>query len=103
MQALDSFISPVLGFDGDIPIPDIPVSAWPAGDGSMSDPSIAASANTLKTQAGKREATVNPIPHKKTRKTTGKPTSRIKINELAPNATALTPPSGPRWKISIQC
>jgi hypothetical protein len=38
MQALDNFISPIPGFDDDIPIPAIPVLAWPPSDDPMSDP-----------------------------------------------------------------
>jgi hypothetical protein len=40
MQALDSFISPVPDFDGDIPILAVPVSARPPSDEPVSDPSI---------------------------------------------------------------
>jgi hypothetical protein len=62
MQALDNFISPVPGFDSDILIPAIPVSARPPGDESTSDPSARASASALKTRAGKQKASANPIP-----------------------------------------
>jgi hypothetical protein len=51
MQALDNFISPIPGFDGDILIPAIPVSAQPPGDESTSDPSARVSASALKTQS----------------------------------------------------
>jgi hypothetical protein len=44
----------------------------------------------------------NPTPQKKARKTTGKSAGGIKINEPVPKAPTLTPPSGPRRKISIQ-
>jgi hypothetical protein len=54
MNALDSFISPILGFNDDIPILTISVSARPPGDESASDPSAGASAITLKASAGKR-------------------------------------------------
>jgi hypothetical protein len=60
MQALDSCISPILGFNGDIPILAIPVLAWPSGDKSTSDPSARTGASALKTQAGMRKATANP-------------------------------------------
>jgi hypothetical protein len=103
MQALESFISPVPGFDGDILILAIPVSTWPPGDKSMSDPSTEVSASALKTWAGKRKLTANPTPPKKARKTMGKSIGKIKINELAPNVPASTPQSGPRRKIPIQC
>jgi hypothetical protein len=60
MQALDNFISPVPGFDGDILILAIPVLARPLGDEPTSGPS--AGANALKTWVGKRKATANPTP-----------------------------------------
>jgi hypothetical protein len=47
MQALDSFISPVPGFDGDILISAIPILAWSPGDEPTSDPSVGASAGGL--------------------------------------------------------
>jgi hypothetical protein len=62
MQALDSFISPIPGFEGDIPIPAIPILAQPPGDESTSDSSAGVSASALKTWAGKRKATANPTP-----------------------------------------
>jgi hypothetical protein len=62
MQALDNFISPLPDFDGDIPIPAVPVLAWLLGDEPMSDPSAEASASTLKTQVGKWKATANLTP-----------------------------------------
>jgi hypothetical protein len=70
----------------------------------MSDPSIgaSASASTLKTRVGKRKATANPTPQKKAKKPIGRSASGIKINEPAPKAPALTPPSDPQWKILIQ-
>jgi hypothetical protein len=102
MQALDSFIFPVPSFDGDIPIPAIPISTWPPSDESTNDPSTGASGSTLKTRAGKRKVPANLTPPKKARKTIGKSAAGIKINEPAPNAPASTPPSGPRRKISIQ-
>jgi hypothetical protein len=42
------------------------------------------------------------LTQKKARKTTGKSVGGIKINEPVPKAPTLTPPSGPRRKISIQ-
>jgi hypothetical protein len=96
MQDLDNFISPVPGFDGKILILAIPVSAQPPGDEPASDPSAGASANASKTRDGKWKATTNLTPKKKAKKTMGRSSSRIKINEPAPKAPALTPPSGPR-------
>jgi hypothetical protein len=78
MYALDNFISPVPGFHDDIPIPSILVSARPPGDESTSDPFTEAYVSTLKTQAGKRKATANPIPSKKPRKPWGNLRARSK-------------------------
>jgi hypothetical protein len=78
MYALDSFISPVPGFHDDILIPSILVSPRPPGDESMSDPFTKAYASTIKTQAGKRKATANPIPSKKPRKPRGNLRARSK-------------------------
>jgi hypothetical protein len=51
MQALDNFISPIPGFDGDILIPAIPVLGQSPGDESTSDPSARVSASALKTRS----------------------------------------------------
>jgi hypothetical protein len=102
MQALDSFISPIPGFDGDIMIPTKPVLAQPPGDELMSDPSTRANASALKTRVGKRKATANLTPQKKARKTTGRSIGRIKINEPVPKTSSSSPPSGPQRKIPIQ-
>jgi hypothetical protein len=60
MQALDNFISPISGFDGDIPFLIVLVLAQPPGDESVDDPSGRASAS--KTRVGKWKATANPTP-----------------------------------------
>jgi hypothetical protein len=71
MQALDKFISLIPSFDGDIPILVILILTGPPGDESRSDPSVGANASTLKTQVGKRKATVNLTPQKKAKKPRG--------------------------------
>jgi hypothetical protein len=101
MQALDSFISPVPDFDGDIPILAVPVLVWPPGDEPVSVPSIGASASDSKTWARKQKATTNPTPQKKAKKATGRSSSGIRIDEPAQKAPALTPPSGLWPKILI--
>jgi hypothetical protein len=53
MQALNSFISPILGFDGDIPILAILVLGRSPGDELMSDPSVGARASSSKARVGK--------------------------------------------------
>jgi hypothetical protein len=101
MQTLDSFISPIPGFEGDIPILTIPVSACPPGSEAIDDLAVGANAGASKTRAGKRKATANPTPQKKAKKATWKPSSEIKINKPVPKAPASTPPLGPRKGISI--
>jgi hypothetical protein len=94
---MDSFISPILGFEGDIPILAMPISTRsPSGEPS-NEPSARASGGASKTWTGKRKAAANLTPQKKTKKATGKSSSGIKINEPAPKASpALTPPSNSR-------
>jgi hypothetical protein len=61
------FISLVPGFDGDVPIPAIPVLIYPPGDVVPRDSSVGASASVSRTQASKRKATGNPT-HRRTPK-----------------------------------
>jgi hypothetical protein len=62
MQALDNFLSPIPSFDGDIPIPAVPVLVQPPSDESVDDPSVGASASASKTRGSKRKASANPTP-----------------------------------------
>jgi hypothetical protein len=101
MEALNNLISLVPGFNSDILIPAIPVLARTSSDEPTSDPSIKASANTLKAWVGKWKAAANLTPQKKVKKIMGRSAGGIKINEPAPQTPALTPPSGPRRKIPI--
>jgi hypothetical protein len=73
MQALDSFISPIPGFEGDIPTLAIPVLAQPPGGEADSDPSTGASTGMPRTREGKRKVTANLTPSKKTKKAAGRP------------------------------
>jgi hypothetical protein len=66
------------GFDGDVLILAITVSAQPPGDKSASDPSTGASAS--KTRASKQNA-CQPYSLEKAKKTMGRSLSGIKINE----------------------
>jgi hypothetical protein len=68
MQVLDNFIPSIPRFEGDIPIPVIPVSARSPSGESTSDPSAGASAGVSKTRAGKHKATANSTHHKKAKK-----------------------------------
>jgi hypothetical protein len=101
MQALDNIISPISGFDGDILILAIPVSAQFPGDESVGDPSARASASASKTQVGRWKETTNLTHQKKAKKSTGKSSGGIKINKPTPKAPALTPPMGPRQNFLI--
>jgi hypothetical protein len=101
MRDLDNFISPIPGFDSDILIPAIPVSARPPGGESIEDPSTGSSADAPKTQASKRKAPANLTPQKKAKKTIGKPSSGINIDNPTPKAPASTPPLGTQKGILI--
>jgi hypothetical protein len=65
MQDLDSFISPIPGFQGDILISAIPISTRPPGGEANDDPSVGSIADASKTQANRRKATANLTPQKK--------------------------------------
>jgi hypothetical protein len=101
MQDLGSFISPILDFEGDIPILAISVLTRSPGGEAIDGPSARSSAGTSRTRAKKRKATTNSTPQKKAKKATGRSSSGIKINEPMPKTSALTPPSGPRKGIPI--
>jgi hypothetical protein len=103
MQALGSFISPVLGFDGDILILAILVSTRPPREKPASDPFAGGNASASETQASKRKVAANLTPQKKAKKATRRSSSVIKTIEPALKALASTPPSGPRQKILIHC
>jgi hypothetical protein len=60
MHALDSFISLIPGFKGDILILAIPILAWSPSSESVSDPPIRASVEASRTRVGKLKATSNP-------------------------------------------
>jgi hypothetical protein len=97
MQTLDSFISPIPRFEGDISILAIPVSTRSPSDESINDPSAGASAGALKTQTSKWKLSANPPPQKKTKKAAGKSSSGIKINEPVPKASPTSTPHVGFW------
>jgi hypothetical protein len=97
MQALDIFISPIPGYDGEILIPAITITTWSPSGESANDPSARASAGASKTQTGKRKEAANLTPQKKTKKAMGKSSSDIKINEPTPKAS---PAPTPQWVAS---
>jgi hypothetical protein len=101
MQDLDSFISPIQGFKGDILIPTIPVSACDPGVEPSQGPSTGSGAGASRTWANKRKVPIDLSYHKKTKKALEKPLGGIKISDLKPKAPTLTPPSGTRKGIPI--
>jgi hypothetical protein len=52
MQDIDNFISPVPGFEGDIPTLAVPILACDPGVESSEDPSAGSSASVSRTQVG---------------------------------------------------
>jgi hypothetical protein len=101
MQYLDSFVSPILGFEGDIPIFAIPVSACDPGVESSQGLSTRSGADASRTQASKWKVPNDPSYQKKAKKAPRKPLGGIKISHPKPKAPALTPPSGTRKGIPI--
>jgi hypothetical protein len=92
MQDLDSFISPIPEFEGDIPILAILILAHDPGAESSEDPSTGSNANASRTRAYKRNAPINPSPPKKAKKTTGKPLGGIRITGTKEKSHASSPP-----------
>jgi hypothetical protein len=101
MQDLDCFISPIPGFEGDIPIPAILISASDPGTESSKDPSTGSSASASRTRACKRKVPIYPNPSKKAKKAAGKPLGEIKITAPKHKARTLTSPSGTQKGIPI--
>jgi hypothetical protein len=87
-------IAPIPGFEGDVPILAIPLPTRPSDSQTVDDSAVETSANRPKTRTGKHKAPVIPNPQKKAKKSMGKFSGGIKINEPAPEKPASTPPSG---------
>jgi hypothetical protein len=88
-------------FEGDNPIPAILILARDPTVESSEDPAAGPSANTSRTLAYKQKAPIDPSPHKKAKKTTGKPSGRMKITGTKQIALSSTPPLGIRKGILI--
>jgi hypothetical protein len=102
MQDLDSFISPVPGFEGDFPIPAILISARDPGAESSEDPSARSSASTSRSRTYKKKAPIDPSPlPQKANKAIRKPLGGIKISGPKQKAPASTHPSRIRKGIPI--
>jgi hypothetical protein len=101
MQDLDSFISLIPGFEGDISIPANLISTRDPVFESSEDPSAGSSASASRTRACKQKAPIDPSPHKKAKKAARKPLGGIKISGPTQKAPSSTPPSGIRKGIPI--
>jgi hypothetical protein len=88
MQALNNFISDIPGFEGDIPIPTIPISTRAPSGESADDLFMSPGAGSSRTRAGKCKATSSLPPQKRARKVMGKAIGGIKIKEPAPNLSS---------------
>jgi hypothetical protein len=91
-QALDNFTTPIPGFEGDIPIPAILISARTPSIESAHNSSAGPSAGSSRTRAGKRKAKVTSPPPKTSQKVVNKKASGVKINDLAPNPSPAPTP-----------
>jgi hypothetical protein len=91
MQDFDSFILPILGFEGDVLIPAIPILACDLGAEPSEDPPTGSSASTPRTRAYKRKAHIDPNPPKKAREIVEKPLGGLKITGPKSKTLALTP------------
>jgi hypothetical protein len=98
---LDSFISPIPGFEGDIPIHAIPILAHDPGIESSEDPATRSSASASRTRACKQKTPIDPSPHKKAKKAVRKPLGGIKISGTKQKVPASTPQLGIRKGIPI--
>jgi hypothetical protein len=100
---MDNFISTIHGFEGDSPIPAIPISARILSAELAIDSSMGPSARSSRTRADKRNTAVTPPPSENPQKVVSRKLSGIKINDPTPNpAPALTPPKG-SWGRFTMC
>jgi hypothetical protein len=89
---MDSFISPIPSFEGDAPIPVVPISARDPGAELTEEPPTGSSACTPRTQACKRKVPIDLNLPKKAKKVAGKPLGEIKITGPKSKAPTSTPP-----------
>jgi hypothetical protein len=84
MQDLDSFISPIPGFEGDILIPTIPISAHSPGSEAIEDSSTESSAahRRLELKSGKQLPTR--LPRRKPTKLPGSLHAGFRLMNLFP-------------------
>jgi hypothetical protein len=71
-QALDNFIALILGFEGEMSIPTIPISAQTPSAKSVGASSKGPSAGSSKTRADKHKVASTPLPPQKIRKVVSK-------------------------------
>jgi hypothetical protein len=79
MHDLDSFLSPIHRFEGDVSIPAILILARDPSTESSEEALAGSSASTPRTRAYKRKVHVDPNSAKKAKKMTGNPLGGIKI------------------------
>jgi hypothetical protein len=101
MHDLDSFILPIPGFEGDVLISAIPISACDPGTEPFEEPLAGSSASTPRTRACKRKAPIDPNSPKKAKKIAEKPLGGIKITGPKSKAPVATPPSRTQKGIPI--
>jgi hypothetical protein len=87
LQVLDSFISLIPGFEGDILILVILISTQSPSGESEGDSMTGASAVSLRTRVGKCKASATPPLQKKAKKVVGKKPGGIKINDPVPKSS----------------
>jgi hypothetical protein len=88
LQALYSFISPALAFEGDIPILVILISARTPSVESTDDSSAGPNTGSSRIRDGKRMVVTTPPPPKKAKKVMGKNFGGGKINDPAPKPSS---------------
>jgi hypothetical protein len=96
-QALDSFISTIPSFEGDSPIPAIPISVRTPSAKSVGDSLTGPSAGPSKTQASKRKEVATPPPLKKPQMVMSKKALGIKNNDPAPKSSPTPTPPKCTW------
>jgi hypothetical protein len=85
MQVLDSFNSPILGFEGDVPILAIPLSTRSLSGEPAGDSTAGASAGSLRTRAGKCKASTPHLSRKRLRRSWARNLGASKSMILRPN------------------
>jgi hypothetical protein len=103
LQALDSLISSIHGFEGDSPVPVVLILAQTLSVESVGDSSTGPSVESSRTRAGKCKAIATPPPPKKPRKVVSKKASGVKVNDLSPKPSPdPTPPKCTQGRFTMR-